>query len=748
MTERQHGYDKATRTRPTMHEDDRAVGRHSSSLTAPEHPIESGIVMRKARDANGVAADADASVGAASSSSGSPLPAPLMRKFEASLGADLSAVRVHTGHASATAASAVGARAYTMGQDIHFGAGQYDPSSAGGQHLVAHEVAHTVQQRGTAPTRQNKLSVSSPHDAAEHEADRAADAMLAGVPAAVSALPVSAARKPAVDPSTGDLQGAGDEAQTKAWATPLQVDTLSVQTDRSRVGEVVKDIDAQKGAIESAVKADADIETKYAPIATNTATRVNLSVFNDKLDVSGVDTAAFSSQYRYAYADYQRLMAEAKEYTTLTNRTRGNDPLATVGIEHENASGLAIQDSPQSQRFRNARQNLNSAAKHMDAQITKSRGAANGLQAAVYKAKAAAAQAQGAEAAKKLAAVNQEIADVAGGVSTVVKIFSAIGGLAGGSGATDALGTAKASNEAGGGAEIAPSQFGQQLGFKGTQVDLPEEHSRKVLMQAMGADAASVFSGGGGPEQMAEKLVTAIGKYANKDKIGRLQVAITKAAAEEASFKAAGESLSMVADQQKLEGEAKELMVLQQAFASAKVEIHAAGEELMKLLNKGGAKGKKQARAVLFLADADRFLAQVETALSAGRNQQQNLKLAAVDRRSLRGTSKALGEKGVPGDDGNEVEASNQYYYRCTKIVSPGLIYGTNTTYKLDKVFVKFQDNGTIHQGGKGTIEGAGSADDEVANKIKTLETAKLQVRDLQVKLQGSLNLGEPLLNG
>lgn len=164
-------------------DDDRAPNRmtKSSRLDAPAHPEPSGLVMRKAsRDGNGVADGAEALVSSAASSSGSALPAMLMRKFESSLDADLSSVRIHTGSDSAAAAHAVGARAYTIGQDIHFAAGQYDPSSAGGEHLLAHEVAHTVQQQGGSTKRQHKLEVSTPHDAAEHEADCAADAMVSG----------------------------------------------------------------------------------------------------------------------------------------------------------------------------------------------------------------------------------------------------------------------------------------------------------------------------------------------------------------------------------------------------------------------------------------------------------------------------------------------------------------------------------------------------------------------------------------
>lgn len=112
---------------------------------------------------------------------GSPLPGDVRGKFESSLGTDLSGVRVHTGAASAAAADAVAAKAYTTGQDIHFAAGQYNPSSKEGQHLLAHETAHTVQQaRGAGNGTQYKLDVSEPDDPLEHQADAIADRVVAG----------------------------------------------------------------------------------------------------------------------------------------------------------------------------------------------------------------------------------------------------------------------------------------------------------------------------------------------------------------------------------------------------------------------------------------------------------------------------------------------------------------------------------------------------------------------------------------
>lgn len=223
MYEREH--DRAHETEHATDRDAATPGRANASalLQRREQPAASGILMRK-RDGNGVASEAEAAVDAAASSTGSALPAPIQRKFESSLGADLSSVRVHTGSESQNAAAAVGAQAYTVGQDIHFGAGKFDPTSNGGQHLLAHEVAHTVQQSGGASARQNKLEVSSPHDSAEHEADRAADAMIVGSPFQVTGGSAGAARKIHREPSTtvndGNYQtlmgdGEGREAEAK-----------------------------------------------------------------------------------------------------------------------------------------------------------------------------------------------------------------------------------------------------------------------------------------------------------------------------------------------------------------------------------------------------------------------------------------------------------------------------------------------------------------------------------------------------
>jgi hypothetical protein len=83
-------------------------------------------------------------------SGGQPLPVSVRRFMEPRFNADFSAVRIHTDAEAARAARQLGARAFTTGNHVYFGAGQYQPETPGGLELIAHELAHTVQQ-GAAP---------------------------------------------------------------------------------------------------------------------------------------------------------------------------------------------------------------------------------------------------------------------------------------------------------------------------------------------------------------------------------------------------------------------------------------------------------------------------------------------------------------------------------------------------------------------------------------------------------------------
>jgi Domain of unknown function (DUF4157) len=83
-------------------------------------------------------------------SSGEPLDRTPRAAMESRFGHDFSRVRTHRDARAVESARAINALAYTVGQDVVFGAGQYAPETMRGRKLLAHELAHVVQQRNAA----------------------------------------------------------------------------------------------------------------------------------------------------------------------------------------------------------------------------------------------------------------------------------------------------------------------------------------------------------------------------------------------------------------------------------------------------------------------------------------------------------------------------------------------------------------------------------------------------------------------
>jgi hypothetical protein len=80
-------------------------------------------------------------------SGGRPLPDGVRGSFESRFGADFSRVRVHTDERAAAMAERINARAFTLHQDVYFARNAFAPATSGGRRLIAHELAHTIQQR-------------------------------------------------------------------------------------------------------------------------------------------------------------------------------------------------------------------------------------------------------------------------------------------------------------------------------------------------------------------------------------------------------------------------------------------------------------------------------------------------------------------------------------------------------------------------------------------------------------------------
>jgi hypothetical protein len=113
-------------------------------------------------------------------SGGRPLDTRSRAHMDARFGHDFSRVRVHTGARAADSARAVGAMAYTVGRDIVFGDERYAPGTSAGDDLLAHELAHVIQQ-GDA---RDRARADFTGDSASHEgnADAMARAALSGAP--------------------------------------------------------------------------------------------------------------------------------------------------------------------------------------------------------------------------------------------------------------------------------------------------------------------------------------------------------------------------------------------------------------------------------------------------------------------------------------------------------------------------------------------------------------------------------------
>jgi hypothetical protein len=143
------------------------------------------------------AAGAPPSVERTLAGAGTPLDPGLRADMEARFAYDFSQVRLHAGSSAADSARDVSAEAYTVGHDIVFGAGRLAPGSDAGRRLIAHELAHVVQQSAANPLAarggarpgvasaadgqraiQPRLNVAAEDDPHEREADRAASRVM------------------------------------------------------------------------------------------------------------------------------------------------------------------------------------------------------------------------------------------------------------------------------------------------------------------------------------------------------------------------------------------------------------------------------------------------------------------------------------------------------------------------------------------------------------------------------------------
>lgn len=105
---------------------------------------------------------------------GQPLDSAARSRMSEAFGHDFSGVRVHTNSEAAGLSDGLNARAFTIGSDIAFGAGEYQPGTMIGDALIAHELAHVVQQGGANGASSPQSKGAGGYESLEDDADAAA----------------------------------------------------------------------------------------------------------------------------------------------------------------------------------------------------------------------------------------------------------------------------------------------------------------------------------------------------------------------------------------------------------------------------------------------------------------------------------------------------------------------------------------------------------------------------------------------
>jgi Domain of unknown function (DUF4157) len=160
---------------PLEHEADRVADQ---VLAASSYSTVGGSfpqIQRSSGTSAGQVGAAPGSVDRVLTGSGNPLSITLRRDMEHRFGYDFSQVRVHAGPAAEASARDVNAQAYTVGHNIVFGSGRFQPSTSAGRRLIAHELTHVIQQTGTTQGRVDRRDEDSlsPVNALKRVAQRA-----------------------------------------------------------------------------------------------------------------------------------------------------------------------------------------------------------------------------------------------------------------------------------------------------------------------------------------------------------------------------------------------------------------------------------------------------------------------------------------------------------------------------------------------------------------------------------------------
>ncbi|MCL4298020.1 MAG: DUF4157 domain-containing protein [Anaerolineae bacterium] len=164
------------------------------------------------------------------SGGGQSLDRTTRSSMEQAFGVDFRGVRVHTGAQASQAARDINATAFTHGQDIFFDEGKFQPGTSAGDRLLAHELTHTIQQRGNGRVQTKSTSefaISQPGEPEEQEADLVAEQVVQKRQESGQVLPIS----PRGESKLVAVVQRNGPAGKPSVDAPISVDTPSVNTN-------------------------------------------------------------------------------------------------------------------------------------------------------------------------------------------------------------------------------------------------------------------------------------------------------------------------------------------------------------------------------------------------------------------------------------------------------------------------------------------------------------------------------------
>jgi hypothetical protein len=183
---------------------------------------------------------------------GRPLQRALRQDMERRFDRSFRDVRLHDDAEAAASAAAVNAHAYTVGNHIVFGRGRFQPGASAGRMLIAHELAHTLQQSGAGASTPDRIS--RPSDPHEQQADRAAGLAMGSAfgPTTAPAMGLAAPGSPAAGLTTAPTQVSRyglEDLERDAAAVGNAIDS-GIDSATDAIGEAIDDVgDALGGAL-------------------------------------------------------------------------------------------------------------------------------------------------------------------------------------------------------------------------------------------------------------------------------------------------------------------------------------------------------------------------------------------------------------------------------------------------------------------------------------------------------------------